>query len=63
MSSCPLYTSSNYMYYTINGEIEKCPIQTVICYIELSFKAGLPVNEIVQLRKVITGIKYEKVIH
>ena len=43
MSTCPLYTGHNYMHYSLM-EKRDCPLQTVNCYIEVPFKAGLIVN-------------------
>jgi hypothetical protein len=42
MSSCALYTSYNYMYYSLMGRIRHA-LYSQICYIEVSFKAGLTV--------------------
>jgi len=42
LSSCPLYTGSNYMHYSLDVENETA-LWTLICYIEVSFKAGLTV--------------------
>ena len=39
MSSCPWYSGSNYIHYSLNRENET----TVICYIEVPFKTGLNV--------------------
>ena len=33
----------------VNGKKWGCPIQTVICYIEVPFKAGLTVNQITKI--------------
>ena len=35
-----IYTGQNYMHYSLMGKWD-CPLLTVICYIQVPFKAGL----------------------